>query len=396
MKTTNLNRIASFGLAFFALSAVQAKPQPNPIMTESGIAIVPFLNLSTGYNDNLAKASQDLEHSQYSVFEPGVGFAIEPANGQKYRLGYRLQRGDYFSSSKDNYTDHFFDLAGDWELSSKHRLDLSYNLALTHEQRGDNDTTLNLSHNEYNTNNINLGYGLGGEDAKGRLETNIGWSNFDYQNNKNITQYQNWDELRFNSAFYYKALPKTFLVFQFVVNDRHYDEIAPGSTTKDSKHYFTYVGTSWDATGKLQGSAKVGVQHKDYESSSREDFNSFSWDIDVTYLIRTYSAVQLKTNRKSTDTNGTGDSIDTKTYAINWSHNWSDIISSNLDYSLLNETYTRPERTDDTNKVSLSLSYDFRRWLTFKVGYGFESRDSNISNLSYDQNIYYFAIEGVM
>ncbi|MBF4349742.1 TetR family transcriptional regulator, partial [Vibrio anguillarum] len=104
-----------------------------------------------------------------------------------------LQRGDYFSSSKDNYTDHFFDLAGDWELSSKHRLDLSYNLALTHEQRGDNDTTLNLSHNEYNTNNINLGYGLGGEDAKGRLETNIGWSNFDYQNNKNITQYQNWD-----------------------------------------------------------------------------------------------------------------------------------------------------------------------------------------------------------
>ncbi|MBF4390495.1 outer membrane beta-barrel protein, partial [Vibrio anguillarum] len=204
------------------------------------------------------------------------------------------------------------------------------------------------------------------------------------------------DELRFNSAFYYKALPKTFLVFQFVVNDRHYDEIAPGSTTKDSKHYFTYVGTSWDATGKLQGSAKVGVQHKDYESSSREDFNSFSWDIDVTYLIRTYSAVQLKTNRKSTDTNGTGDSIDTKTYAINWSHNWSDIISSNLDYSLLNETYTRPERTDDTNKVSLSLSYDFRRWLTFKVGYRFESRDSNISNLSYDQNIYYFAIEGVM
>nr|MBF4285337.1 TetR family transcriptional regulator [Vibrio anguillarum] len=42
------------------------------------------------------------------------------------------------------------------------------------------------------------------------------------------------------------------------------------------------------------------------------------------------------------------------------------------------------------------LSYDFRRWLTFKVGYRFESRDSNISNLSYDQNIYYFAIEGVM
>ncbi|MBF4302332.1 TetR family transcriptional regulator, partial [Vibrio anguillarum] len=101
--------------------------------------------------------SQDLEHSQYSVFEPGIGLAIEPTSGQKHRVGYRLQRGDFFSSSKDNYTDHFFDLASDWELNSKHRVDLSYALALTHEQRGDNDTTLNLSYNKYNTNNFNLG-----------------------------------------------------------------------------------------------------------------------------------------------------------------------------------------------------------------------------------------------
>ncbi|NCO46281.1 MAG: outer membrane beta-barrel protein, partial [Vibrio sp.] len=74
----------------------------------------------------------------------------------------------------------------------------------------------------------------------------------------------------------------------------------------------------------------------------------------------------------------------------------SDIISSNVDYSLLSENYTSTARDDDTSKVTLSLSYDFRRWLTFKVGYQLESRDSSISSLSYDQNVYYFAIEGVM
>jgi hypothetical protein len=67
------------------------------------------------------------------------------------------------------------------------------------------------------------------------------------------------------------------LVFQIIVNDRHYSDIAPGSTLKDSTHYMGYVGTSWDATGKLQGNAKVGMQHKDFESSSREDFDSFSF-----------------------------------------------------------------------------------------------------------------------
>ncbi|WP_422640861.1 outer membrane beta-barrel protein [Vibrio aestuarianus] len=395
MKNYNFKKAAFFSLTFLTATMAYAKAEPNPIVTDSGIAIIPFLNASTGYNDNLAKADNDLESSHYLVLEPGVTVAFEPV-GQKHIIAYRLQRGDFFSSSKDDFTDHFFDLSSDWELNSKHRLNLNHSLALTHKSRGDNDETLDLLYNKYNSNNLNLGYGYGGIEAKGRVETNIGWGDLDYKNNKNRTQYQDWDELRFNTAFYYKALPKTSLLIQFIANDRNYDLVAPNSTQRDSKHYFAYVGASWDATGKLRGNAKIGAQHKNFDSAEREDFDSFSWDIDLTYLVKSYSAVQLKTNRRSTDPDGVGDAIDTKIYDINWSHNWSKIISTKADVSLLSEDYTGSSRKDDTTNVTLSFNYDFRRWLTFKLGYGLESKDSNINQFSYDQNIYYFAIEGVM
>lgn len=116
-------------------------------------------------------------------------------------MGYRFRNGTYFSSQQDNFTDHYLDLTSDWELNSRHRIGFEYNLALAHEGRGENDTTLGLDYNQYESHSANLGYGFGSTEAIGRIETNIGWQDFTYQNNRTITQYQDWDELRFNSTF---------------------------------------------------------------------------------------------------------------------------------------------------------------------------------------------------
>ena len=52
-----------------------------------------------------------------------------------------------------------------------------------------------------------------------------------------------------------------------LVNDRSYNEVAPGSSERDSLHHFVYLGTSWDATGKLRGSVKIGYQNKEFDAS---------------------------------------------------------------------------------------------------------------------------------
>lgn len=395
MKFSNVKPAVLFSLTLVSATTVLAKPEPHPIITESGIAIVPFLNLSAGYNDNIAKSDSNFDRSSFSIVEPGVSVAFEPT-GQKHVAVYRLQRGDFFSSSKDNFTDHFFDWSSQWDLHSKHKVNLNYSLALAHESRGDNEETLNLLYNKYHSTQVNIGYIYGGDNSKGKLETNLGWGELDYKNNQQVTQYQSWEELRFNSTFYYDALPKTSLLFQIIANDRTYDLTAPGSSSKDSKHYFTYLGTSWDATEKLQGSAKLGAQYKNFDSSLRDDFKSFSWDINVTYLIRSYSAIQLITNRRSMDADGIGNAIDAKNYNVNWVHNWNQKVSTKAEISRLDEDYIGSARKDETTNLTLNFDYDFRRWLTLRLGYGIESKDSNINTMNYDQNIYYLAIEGVM
>ncbi|EGR0466914.1 TPA: exopolysaccharide biosynthesis beta-barrel protein VpsM [Vibrio cholerae] len=395
IKLTSLFSASLVTLAVTYAPLGVAKPTPNPIVTESGMAVVPFLNLSTGYNDNLAKSNQQQDSSAFSVIESGVGFIVEPQSS-KTQLGYRFRNGTYFSSQQDNFTDHYLDLTSDWELNSRHRIGFEYNLALAHESRGENDTTLGLDYNQYESHSANLGYGFGSTEAIGRIETNIGWQDFTYQNNRTITQYQDWDELRFNSTFYYQALPRTSFIAQVIANSRRYDLIAPGTSSKDNNHYFGYLGASWDATGKLRGNAKLGYQQKDFDAASRKDFDSFSWDVDVTYLVRTYSALQLVTNRRSTDSDGDGDAIDAATYQVNWSHNWNTQWTTEAALTRLEEDYTASNRDDETTNASLRASYDFRRWLTFELGVGRERKDSNIDSLSYSQNVYYLSVQGVM
>lgn len=372
-----------------------AKPTATPFETESGIAIAPYLNLSFGHNDNLAKTSNNTQSSSYSVLEPGVIISLAPAS-QQHTFGYRIARGDYFSSAQDNFTDHFFDLSSEWELNDKHQFNLAYALALTHDSRGDNDVTLGLAKNEYTTNNLNLKYTFGRDDAIGRIETNLGWGDQTYDNNRNVTRFQDWQESRFNAIFYYKAFPKTSMLFQVIANDKRYDETAVGTSSKDSKHYFAYVGAGWDATGALQGNIKLGLQRKNFDASDKSDYSSFSWDADLTYMMRSYSALTLATNRRAADSDGDGNAIDTSTYSVNWQHQWSERVSSRLGYRLLDEQYDGSSRADDTSNLDASVNYDVLRWLSVKAGFGLETKDSNVANADYDQTIYFVSLEGVM
>lgn len=115
-------------------------------------------------------------------------------------------------------------------------------------------------------------------------------------------------------------------------------------------------------------------------------------DLSGSYL----SALQLLTNRRSTDSDGDGDAIDAATYQVNWSHNWNTQWTTEAALTRLEEDYTASNRADETTNASLRASYDFSRWLTFELGVGRERKDSNIDSLSYSQNVYYLSVQGVM
>ncbi|WP_421713898.1 hypothetical protein [Alteromonas stellipolaris] len=99
--------------------------------------IIPTFNSSLSYVDNVAYA-RDGEPKIYSwraTLSPEIIAATE-IDGNPVQFGYRLERGVYFSSSADDYTDHFVEATGEYELNSRHRLSGTAQYEDGHEDRG--------------------------------------------------------------------------------------------------------------------------------------------------------------------------------------------------------------------------------------------------------------------
>ena len=68
-------------------------------------------------------------------------------------------------------------------------------------------------------------------------------------------------------------------------------------------------------------------------------------------------------------------------------HAWSDDLSTTFTYTDGNDEYSNANREDDRQNISLSLSYDWRRWMTIGANYTHSERDSNQNEFDFDRNI---------
>ena len=91
-----------------------------------------FLNI-----DNVTYASDAEQEisSWVGIVSPELN-AYTEFNGHKVSMGYRLERGEYFSSEADNYTDHFANVKGDFEINDRNRLKGTLRYEDGHDERG--------------------------------------------------------------------------------------------------------------------------------------------------------------------------------------------------------------------------------------------------------------------
>ena len=131
----NQNKLLLSAVAICVASSVAAQEQGR---IEAGrFDIIPSLNTSMSYVDNVARATDDQAkiYSWRSVLSPEIIAATE-VDGNPVQFGYRLERGTYFSSSADDYTDHFIEALTDYELNSRHTINAVLRYEDGHEDRG--------------------------------------------------------------------------------------------------------------------------------------------------------------------------------------------------------------------------------------------------------------------
>lgn len=357
--------------------------------------IAPMLDVNAHYVDNLFRSRDDEKNTWVTEYAPEVQAWLQ--NGMNiYALSYRLVDSNHASSHDDDYTDHQVNLDIHHEFNARNVLNLFGEFYDGHEERG-----TGLSEGiiaglidepiEYERTTFGGDYTYGNRTSRGRLELFFRSTDYDYQNFREFTRFRDYQADTLGTTFFWKVAPRTDALAEVRFTDTDYDTTDPGalggSLDSDEANYL--VGLAWNATARTSGSVRVGMYDRDYDSSGREGDDDFHWEVDLTWKPRTYSIFNLETRRRSEETNGLGDYIDSQEIGLSWDHKWN--LRSSTFFSALaaEDDYAGAQRSDDRVEVEASYQHEFRRWFDMGIGYRYEKRDSDFRSLDYDLNLFF-------
>ncbi|MAE20872.1 MAG: hypothetical protein CMK92_00410, partial [Pseudomonas sp.] len=122
--------------AILAVSVGAQAVEPAGIELDSGITLLPSVELSVEDNDN-AYLQPDETKAGTTITRLKPALAVAADLGQtQFNLGFTAEKGAYSSDEDDNYTDTTIDAGAGFELTSRHQLDLSAQIKSAHDARG--------------------------------------------------------------------------------------------------------------------------------------------------------------------------------------------------------------------------------------------------------------------
>ncbi|MDO6539780.1 outer membrane beta-barrel protein [Alteromonas stellipolaris] len=383
-------------VALSVISAISSAQEAGRI--EAGqFDIIPTFNSSLSYVDNVAYA-RDGEPKIYSwraTLSPEIIAATE-IDGNPVQFGYRLERGVYFSSSADDYTDHFVEATGEYELNSRHRLSGTAQYEDGHEDRG---TGFSLGAGDDITSpdtfkSIYAGaeYSYGALTSNGMLTLKSSRQTLDYDREEQAYLLRDRASNKIGAEFAYKIAPATALVLDVTNTYVRYDRQESAAESRDSDVMRILAGVKWESTAATTGFAKVGYTERDFESATRSTFNDVNWEAGIDWQPLTYSTFRFATSADTRETNGEGNFISGRDYTVSWDHEWLERLSTTASIGRYSDEYVLDDegianREDDLMRYTAALNYQARRYLSFSLYYTLNDRDSNRDTIGYDRSV---------
>lgn len=410
--------LASTSLSIFASSYDKEIDRNDQSIPVAGSLITPILKFKQGYDTNVTSAKNNEISSWYTIFQPSVNLTNEFGEFGKHNfsLDWTFIHGAYHASSEDSYNDH--DLSGklNYEISSRHRLMFQGGYIAGHEERGSRFSlgggSLLDEPDTYEQLFGGVQYTFGELTADARLELEVGYLDNDYRSvfiditediQYDTTAVRDRDTTKLGGTFYYKIGSATDLTLEAWNSDIVYDFTPRPEDELASNENRIMLGTIWEATALTTGFAKIGYIQKDFKLESREDFDAVIWEVEVLWEPKTYSKVKFTTGQNANETNGEGfffddtnadigraHVIENTQYAIEWTHQWRERITSKLGYAISQDDYIATVgkiREDNNTAVTASLFYDMNYWLSFSFDYRYTDRDSTRTAFTYDRQL---------
>lgn len=377
----NKNYLVGAVVPLLLATAVQA--QQGAGVPVGNMQLYPSVAVGVGHDDNVTLREANEIDSAFFRLAPVLSLVGE-GNKVRAELRYEGEYVDYDDSSDDNYDDHRLLGLTDLVMSDRLRLGFELEYRDDHDARGSTDLAISPDPDEWESFGVKGRLGYGAMTAKGRVEIEGSYVDKEYTNNRTVTVTQDKDEGRLRGTFFWRVGGRTNALAEAIFTDIDY---TLPSSLQDNTVTTYNVGAEWEATGKTTGKARLGYTEKDFDSNLVPDYDTFSWDIGVTWRPLLHATVDLATSRTVEDSTGEGSSIDKARYQASWRHQWRERFSTTLRGAYDDLDYDSSTRQDDFYLLSLRGDYQMRRWLSIGASWQYGDNDSNIDSNDYEQNI---------
>jgi hypothetical protein len=388
------------------------------IFGEKGGNVHPFLLLEEIYTDNLFNTNTNEKEDFITTVSPGLWIAL-PANREKLleigtsntspgglnlsrikpdttrrAQGYFLYAPEfvhYSDRSEHNTANHKAEGLFQYNFNMGLSIDV-VNQFNSRSEVNDNGISERLDKYQDNLFNFIMVY-----DPSEKIRFRVDYSNYDLAYDDSINAYRDRNDNSFSAYVFYKIKPKTSVFVEYEFADISYDT----NTDSDSVESRYYTGLEWDITAKTRGRIKLGYIDKNFDKSSMDDQDGFSYEIQTQHNFTPKRALQLIGFRRFNEST----MVTSTTYlstglSAAWLQRFTEKWSGTLSASYSNEEYkgdftfngVTGERDDDLFSIAPALRYEFREWMLFDLGYVFTQRDSNFRPFDYNNNTVFFRI----
>tara|TARA_B110000211_G_scaffold207875_1_gene244015 strand:- start:826 stop:2028 length:1203 start_codon:yes stop_codon:yes gene_type:complete len=368
-----------------------ANLNPGSIMTRDGAEITPTLQTGISSNSNFFSTPDDEDTRLIWTVTPKIKAVIEDGP-DSYKLDLRTSSALHNKDTVDNYTQVNIGTAIQKEFTSQHRLDFSAGVDWLYESRGRGlteglgDAVSELV--KYQLQNGEVHYEYGASSSKAQIALDLGFFSKKYQNFREVSQYRDYDKSLIGATGYYNTQAATRTFIEFKQENYRYDVLEEDGVSRDSDDLKALIGIEWEATALTSGSFKLGYQNKNFDDSERESFSGLSWEAAVNWKPLSYSTFQLITSRAAKDPLVQGDYIKESVLGVNWTHYWSDYLSSFASVDYVDEQYTGDVgRKDKTKSLRLGGNYVSNNFGMISTFVDFIDKSSTQSSIEFDRII---------
>mgnify|MGYP000314677168 CR=1 FL=1 len=397
-------------LGLLGVSSSALALDPMPVNRGSQIEFVPTLSIAQGYDDNVDQApSGDERSSNVTRLTPDFLFRSQERANQ-YQFRYRPELLRYSHESDDNRVDHRATANARLTFDARNRLTLISSASRTKALLNDTNREAEESEGDINEQiSVDATHRFGATDAPGALQFRLGhlWNR--YANNLTTVeteegrvgsnkQSKEYDSLRLGSTFFWQVAPKTRMFIEGRYTDFDY-LWAP--STLGSTNMSALAGVTWLATGKTEGSFRIGRERKDFDEASQSDEAITRWQARLIWrpIERSEWVLVTQNSLEEGSESALGlvneRAIEQTSWSLNWRHQWDDRWRSDIGYSQVDRAYVADTgenagREDELTTLSLGVQYRMRRWLEFGFEARFRENDSSIGEASsYEQGTYF-------